>query len=233
MLKDIVVIDDALADPYYWVNLAKTIPFHSNETTDIDFAPTVGLKSEKPGGSWPGYRSDPLNIIAADQNRLVLQELIEKVFLHCDVDARVKTYLNFSPKYVKQRVTSHIDPDACYAGVVYLSPNAPLNSGTIVDGKLVENKFNRLVLYRANIIHSPSSHPFGMTVDDSRLTLNLFITELAITFSTRLPPGKRGETIKITHDSVAELEQIKQALATENDRTDVLSKLDSIFNKSR
>jgi len=155
------------------------------------------------------------------------------VFLHCDVDARVQTYLNFSPKYVKQRVTSHIDPNACYAGVVYLSPNAPLNSGTIVDGKLVENKFNRLVLYRANIIHSPSSHPFGMTVDDSRLTLNLFITELAITFSSGLLAGKRGENIKITHDSVAELEQIKQALATENDRAGVLSTLDSIFNKSR
>jgi hypothetical protein len=75
---------------------------------------------------------------------------------------------------------SHTDSGVVhFAGVVYLTPEAPLNSGTSffadINTKLgsVENVYNRFVFYPADIIHSPTN-PFGETREDSRLALTFF-----------------------------------------------------------
>jgi len=85
-----------------------------------------------------------------------------------------------------------------WSGVVYLSPNAPAWSGTSIwlsreSGKciagygatfeadvskfklalFVENKFNRLVLFRENVLHR-AERGFGSSRDDARLTQTLF-----------------------------------------------------------
>ena len=75
---------------------------------------------------------------------------------------------------------SHTDSEVVqFAGVVYLTPNPPVNSGTSffldVNTKLgeVENVYNRFIFYPADIIHSPTN-PFGETNEDSRLALTFF-----------------------------------------------------------
>ena len=69
-----------------------------------------------------------------------------------------------------------------YAGVVYLTPDAPLNAGTsILDGPRnqfvnVENKYNRLVAYNGYSLHG-LSNVFGDSKETGRLTFTFFIHE--------------------------------------------------------
>ena len=66
------------------------------------------------------------------------------------------------------------------AGVVYLTPEAPKDSGTsivdCIENEIinVENEYNRLVVYNGFYPHGISKS-FGNNKNDSRLTLNFFI----------------------------------------------------------
>jgi hypothetical protein len=70
-----------------------------------------------------------------------------------------------------------------FAGIVYLSENVPESAGTILkfDDKEIEieNYYNRLVMYRSNIVHS-AAEGFGETLSNSRKTLNFFVKKLEI-----------------------------------------------------
>lgn len=75
---------------------------------------------------------------------------------------------------------SHTDSEVVhFAGVVYLTPKPPLNSGTSffadINTKLgeVENVYNRFLFYPSDIIHAPTN-PFGETNEDGRLALTFF-----------------------------------------------------------
>jgi hypothetical protein len=80
-----------------------------------------------------------------------------------------------------------VHPDFCeYAGLVYLTPNPPSNSGTSFydDARnflfSVENVFNRMIFYNARNMHGPTDL-FGNTKENSRMTL---------TFFSSMPPDK-------------------------------------------
>ena len=73
-----------------------------------------------------------------------------------------------------------IHSDGCeYAGVVYLTPNPPTNSGTSFYNEFneltysVENKFNRLICYPGTINHAPTDL-FGDSQVNGRLVLTFF-----------------------------------------------------------
>jgi hypothetical protein len=74
----------------------------------------------------------------------------------------------------------HQDNLGPVAGIVYLTPNAPPNSGTsILDAEKnqfvdVENIYNRLVAYNSYRIHGLSD-TFGTTRETGRLTFTFFI----------------------------------------------------------
>jgi tryptophan halogenase len=67
-----------------------------------------------------------------------------------------------------------------WAGIVYLTPNADPNGGTLLSSddmketKLVENIYNRFVLYPSDILHAPADL-FGNDINDGRMTLTVFI----------------------------------------------------------
>lgn len=76
---------------------------------------------------------------------------------------------------------SWIHADKCdWAGVLYLTPNAPVESGTnffnekndIVDS--IGNKFNRAIFYKADQLHSSNLSGFGESADTGRLTQVFF-----------------------------------------------------------
>ena len=79
----------------------------------------------------------------------------------------------------------HKDDVPC-AGIVYLSPNPPKNSGTaILDEKnnrfdIIENKYNRLLCYDGMLVHGPCN-TFGIDKKTGRMTFTFFIHEIKLT----------------------------------------------------
>ena len=61
-----------------------------------------------------------------------------------------------------------------FGGIIYLTPNPPSNSGTIVEGKIVDNVYNRYVMYDATCLHGLQDS-FGTSIEDARLVLTHFI----------------------------------------------------------
>lgn len=75
----------------------------------------------------------------------------------------------------------HVDNDVRVAGLLYLTPGAPIDSGTNLYTEppheisdTVGNVFNRLVLYDATKFHKSSKY-FGSNLQDGRLTQVFFI----------------------------------------------------------
>tara|TARA_B100001057_G_C22773884_1_gene920806 strand:- start:873 stop:1370 length:498 start_codon:yes stop_codon:yes gene_type:complete len=76
----------------------------------------------------------------------------------------------------------HVDPISEWAAVLYLTPNAPLDSGTAIyqtpDDDMnigVGNIYNRMVAYRGKVLYHRSILPgFGYDLETSRLTMTLF-----------------------------------------------------------
>lgn len=70
------------------------------------------------------------------------------------------------------------------AGVCFLTPNPPLDSGTIffekdlkndyIQTDMINNKYNRLILFNGHIHHISGKY-FGSTDNDSRLTQVFFL----------------------------------------------------------
>lgn len=79
----------------------------------------------------------------------------------------------------------HRDDVPC-AGVVYLSPDPPPNTGTAVLDPIgnkidiIDNKYNRLVCYDGYQIHAPQD-TFGVDLETGRMTFTFFIHELSVT----------------------------------------------------
>jgi hypothetical protein len=193
MNDDLIVIDNVLTDPYQLIALAKKIHYHSNEA---NLLPDMVENTEsKLWGGWRGYRSNPLDTIDADLEKLWFDEIFNKAFSTQSVTGYdIVSYLHFSTARLNNIIPQHIrwhndiDPSKNYypkyAGVVYLTPNAPLDSGTSVilsDKKIknVENVFNRAVIYKADLMHKPN-RLFGDTMDNSRLTLTFFIKDISL-----------------------------------------------------
>ena len=69
------------------------------------------------------------------------------------------------------------DATVLAAGVIYLTPHPPPNTGTsfVINGKIhhIDNVYNRFIMYSPDILHAPHNF-FGSTKEDSRLTVTLF-----------------------------------------------------------
>ena len=81
----------------------------------------------------------------------------------------------------KWEVKWHTDPESDYAGLVYLHPDPPANTGTLFDRRddpsTVHNEYNKMVMYNNGIWHA-TEDTFGETIENSRLTLNFFVSIL-------------------------------------------------------
>jgi len=153
-----------------------------------------------PPGGWRGKRSLPFRRYKND----VLNKCEEKIFKDCYELFNLENYIHpySKGKVGELTITSyfHISTEetrsAFYdfwqdrfhkdflpcAGVIYLNPHAPLNSGTtIVDAKncemiQIENKYNQLLVYDGFVLHALSD-VFGTNDETGRLTYTFFIHE--------------------------------------------------------
>ena len=174
MLKDIIVIDDIFDIPE---NISSRALSYQYFNADLHPENTNGKKMY-----YSGFRTESLHLIDVDFYTLVNNTILEKIFsksidlneTNCSYRYAGQTFFHYMTKENKfDKSWFHTDP-AIYAGLIYLNTNPPENTGTIikVDGKqnIIENKYNRLVLYRSDYSHS-AQNGFGDNIIDGRLTL--------------------------------------------------------------
>lgn len=178
MLQDIIVIDNFFKDLDSIVEFANQQVFKEN-----DF--------EKTKSYWQGLRTEELHAIDIEKTNKITNEFFDKLFynnlkkcdkysINCEWIAsfclhRLREIDKFNYKWI------HKDKNL-YAGVVYLNKNPPPDTGTFIIKKdkiiPIENKYNRLVLYNSDYLHSPMGG-FGEG-ENSRLTLTIFIEAINI-----------------------------------------------------
>ena len=185
-LSNIIVKDNILKDPYILINLSKKIKYHTNENIPCSSIP-LHLNKTPVKGFFRGYRSDPLHAIDSNYSNVLINEILTKTF-HTDCySAHGSLFLTITNSDILYNDVSypnwwHRDDGLVMAGVIYLSENAPKNSGTLIENKdghiiEVENIFNKLVLYSSDLLHRPNRH-FGNDINNSRLVLTIGISKL-------------------------------------------------------
>ena len=152
-------------------------------------------------GAYPGKRTPPVDNI--DYKNMIVEKLHEVLPFKIEMKTWSFSFqLSLSSDTV---ATLHVDPTQ-WAGVLYLTPNAPIESGTLLfkeDVKLVKklrdydgpfradgevradvmsvlgNVYNRLVLFRGmEIPHRSNVVGFGDCVENGRLTQVFYFDEV-------------------------------------------------------
>jgi len=147
-------------------------------------------------GHYPGKRTIPVDDITY-QNMII--EKLERV-LPFKIKMKSLSF-PFQLCLSGEETTLHLDPSD-WTGVLYLTPNAPIDSGTllfkedvelkkklredVIDGQMradvmstLGNVYNRLVLLRGKEIPHRSNRPgFGDCLENGRLTQVFFFDEV-------------------------------------------------------
>ena len=152
----------------------------------IDYVTHQEMDRETKSAGWKGSRSRKLmyydkvflymceqKIMKAVKEYFDDKKLYMNSYFHLTFNDTKTCIPNFGfEKYHKDSVL--------YAGVVYLTPDAPREAGTSIlngnENKIfnAENVYNRLVCYPGNYVHAVSD-TFGDTKETARMTLSFFI----------------------------------------------------------
>jgi len=165
---NLIITDDFLANPDHVREQVLKIPFDRT-------------------GGFPGARTEG----ADEEYQRYVQQKISAI-----MGVKIQSWKmdSFSFQLCTEEVETWVHKDQSdWAGVLYLTPNAPLDAGTGLyredgDGgyELVTalgNVYNRLVLYRGDQFHSSMLPGFGNTPETGRLTQVFF-------FNASQKPGR-------------------------------------------
>lgn len=164
MIDQIIQIDNFLAKPDATREMALKMKYTAADETT----------------GWKGFRALEQS---SYNDKLVthLKERLDGSLYSSNFDTYFHYCLEDTKKtldYNKSKI--HRDSGRDYAGVIYLTPNPKLNSGTVFyDDEYrpihrVENVYNRLVFYPSRILHS-IEEPFGDCIENGRLTFTIFV----------------------------------------------------------
>lgn len=182
MLRDLVVIDNVFSDPDRIVEVAKKQQYYNND--DHPYPTKM---------HYSGMRSTRLQEIDSNLESYMLKQIMDKIVeketdteqWYCYYNYMATTFFHYLTKKHKDEAKHnwfHQDPSV-YAAVVYLNKNPPEKNGTILQNgdkfHVVDNEYNRLVLYKSNIVHSAEGG-FGNDVNDARLTYTMFFDAILI-----------------------------------------------------
>jgi hypothetical protein len=170
----ILVIDNFLPNPDAVRELALS--------TEMLSASEIQTKTGKPN-TWPGIRSSQLpevNQEYADNVLNVIADIAKKVFfIGPDVEIRSAfqiCYESDGDSWI------HVDDNVKVAAILYLSPDAPVDSGTHLYTRephqirdTIGNVYNRLLMYSADEFHK-SARYFGDNKESGRLIQVMFIS---------------------------------------------------------
>jgi hypothetical protein len=133
---------------------------------------------------WKGFRGE----ITIERHSKLVNYMHDKIVkLNPELANKfISLYFHYSLEKTKSECIPSFDEykfhkdHSNWAGVVYLTPNADPKAGTILSSddmketKLVENIYNRFILYPSDILHAPADL-FGNDINDGRMTLTVFI----------------------------------------------------------
>ena len=180
-----VVIDSFFSDPDIIRRWALGEKFYNTkELTEIT------SKVTKAENYFPGLRTLPLTQLKSPYSELILNNVVRigrHVFgIQGNLDIVASFQLTTEKDYDMANIHTDTsgDPRIALAGVIYLTPNAPLDTGTSLYTQpphgltdTVGNVYNRLVLYNANTYHRANRY-FGDDMENGRLTLACFIRKV-------------------------------------------------------
>ena len=135
-------------------------------------------KAEPNSPGWKGFRCLYTNMPGYELTELVREKLSELDPKFKDCSPRCFFHYTLNEDMSN---TIHTDGIFDYAGVLYLTPNPPLNSGTAFYNEnneeigYVENVYNRLTIYPSNIPHS-IKESFGDNITNGRLVFTIFLS---------------------------------------------------------
>ena len=133
-------------------------------------------KAESPG--WRGFRCLYTNMPGYELDGLIrdkLNELDPKF-----INSTLRCYFHYTLNE-DMSDTTHTDGIFDFAGVLYLTPYPPPNSGTVFfndeneEIDYVENLYNRLTIYPTNIPHR-IKESFGDNINNGRLVYTVFVS---------------------------------------------------------
>jgi hypothetical protein len=137
-------------------------------------------KAEPNSPGWKGFRCLYTNMVGDEVYELVKDKLAEVAELDPKFqDPFLRCYFHYTINEDMSE-TTHTDGVFDYAGVLYLTPNPPPNSGTIFyndkneEIDYVENVYNRLTIYPSTTLHR-IKESFGDSVSNGRLTYTVFL----------------------------------------------------------
>lgn len=183
MFKDYIVYDNILDEPDVLENFSKTANYFSADGRTIDGVNIDSNETLKPDGGWRGLRSQHLHLLEENLFQDSMNQIILKAFkVNCQWQYLVNAHLQISPGFIEYDDDWwHLDTSSLLAGVIYLNKNPESESGTkiIHNGNEIdiENVYNRLLLYRSDLMHRPTKC-FGDDIENSRRTFVFFIENL-------------------------------------------------------
>jgi hypothetical protein len=136
--------------------------------------------------TWPGLRSFQVTELDADYANVVLSKIASIATHYFGMTSSLEIKSSFQVCR-KQDGDSwiHVDNDVMVAGILYLTPDAPVEAGTTIYSSdphvpvdVIGNIYNRLVMYNANLYHKSNMY-FGTTLENSRLTQVFFVKGLS------------------------------------------------------
>lgn len=187
-----IIIDNVFDSPDMVLEITKELTFYSSRTKN-----PVNAHGDK----WKGFRSE---FLQQHQKQKIFVEVTHKILNTLNVYdffAKEQSLFNINPNiqsvfhYTTEEFQFedndewvHTDPAFLFSGVIYLQKDPPKNSGTILfygnEEIVIENKFNRLIFYRSDIMHSSQSG-FGQVLEDARLVLLFFIDSINLTLQKK------------------------------------------------
>ena len=137
-----IVIHNFLDDPNEVLDFSETIPYYDyTKFSDVRFT---------------GFRS--LNLCD------IFPEIVEKIKEETDYEPE-QLYLHKHENLKDFKPVPHTD-ESTTSGVIYLKGSK--GCGTIVENRLQEYEFNKLIMYDADLLHQPEGFP------EDRLVMTFF-----------------------------------------------------------
>lgn len=170
---NLIVFDNFLQYP----DIIRTWALQQEYYNCQEMSEKLGEKTE-----WPGVRTIGANELDNHFANLVLPRIsyLSQMCFGLSSNLHIRSAFQITRKE-DGNSWIHTDHDVDVAFLLYLTPNAPVDSGTILytppphqECDKVGNIYNRLVMYRSNIYHKSNMY-FGDTLENGRLTFVGFI----------------------------------------------------------
>lgn len=163
--------------------------FFDNPDEIINFSNTMEYRQRNESEYWEGTRTDCIKDIDLDLYSQITSKIIYSYF-----ETNHSYAIEGDLVFHKMNENDHRDPNwknkihkdhSLYSCVIYLTPNAPMSSGTqiyrefdnhFVPDIVCHNNFNRLIMFPGDVQHSAMDTLGGNGND--RLTMLFFLHEI-------------------------------------------------------